>query len=143
MPLVSLVSPAAVDPSAVLTRAIVYNNSTFDGNNAAANSADDSAIATDKAPLFSGFTASFNNYTSFTRGINAIIVDEIGAIASQPPSYVADLFQGHPLQRKLRTTVKIEFLRYYSSARRNSSRQAGSGTPLLLHLVHLSNRRSS
>ena len=56
-------------------RHIFYNRSVFDGNDAAANIADDWAIAPDKAALLPGGTATFANYTSYSRGINGIMVD--------------------------------------------------------------------
>jgi hypothetical protein len=65
----------------VAGRYIFYNNSYFDGNNPAANAADDVAIASDKQALLPGGTASFANYTSYSRGINGIMVD-IGGLAA-------------------------------------------------------------
>jgi len=60
----------------VLNRRIFYNQSAFDGNNAAANSLDDAAIAADKvAYLPGGGTASFANISSYTRGINGVMID--------------------------------------------------------------------
>jgi hypothetical protein len=56
-------------------RWLFYNNSKFDGNNPAAGPGDDGAIATDKAALLPGGTASFANISSYTRGINGIMVD--------------------------------------------------------------------
>ena len=65
-----------VTPSTVAGRHIFYNQSSFDGNNAAQGTADDAAIATDKtAYIPNATTAVFNNITSFTRGINGIMVD--------------------------------------------------------------------
>ena len=61
--------------SYIAGRYVFYNNSVFDGNNSAANSADDNAIATDKQALLPGVPASLVNYTSYTRGINGIMVD--------------------------------------------------------------------
>ena len=61
---------------------IFYNNSSFDGNNAAINASDDGAIAPDKTALLPGGTATFANYTSYTKGINGIMVD----IAHDPTS---------------------------------------------------------
>ena len=53
-----------------------YNQSAFDGNNAQVNASDDNAIATDKTPyLPAGGTATFANFSSYTRGINGIMVD--------------------------------------------------------------------
>jgi len=59
----------------VQSRLVFYNNSAFDGNDAAANAADDTAIAIDKTPLLPGGTATTANYTSYVRGINGVMVD--------------------------------------------------------------------
>ena len=56
-------------------RYVFYNNSAFDGNDAAADARDDDAIATDKQALLPGQIGSFANYTSYTRGINGVMVD--------------------------------------------------------------------
>ncbi len=64
-------------------RHIFYNNSAFDGNTPAADPQDDNAIAPENAddPLLSkvallpGHTATFQNYTNYSRGINGIMVD--------------------------------------------------------------------
>jgi len=56
----------------------LYNQSAWDGNNAAANESDDSAIASDKQALLPGQTATFANYTSYSRGINGIMIDIVG-----------------------------------------------------------------
>ena len=61
--------------ASIAGRHVFYNDSAFDGNDLAANAADDGAIATDKIPLMSGGTASFANYTSYSRGINGVMVD--------------------------------------------------------------------
>ena len=62
-------------PPAVTGRYVFYNNSAWDGNNPAPNTADYSAIATNKTALLPGEIASFINYTSYWRGINGVIVD--------------------------------------------------------------------
>jgi hypothetical protein len=59
----------------VVGRFVFYNGSAWDGNDGSANANDDNAIATDKVPLFDGSTATFANYTTYSRGINGIIVD--------------------------------------------------------------------
>ena len=65
-----------VAPGTVAGRQIFYNQSSFDGNSAAQGTADDAAIATDKTAYLPNNTLSvFNNITSFTRGINGIMVD--------------------------------------------------------------------
>ena len=63
--------------SAVAGRHIFYNESSFDGGSAAISAAaDEAARATDKAPYIpNGTTALFTNVTSYTRGINGIMVD--------------------------------------------------------------------
>ena len=68
--------------AAVVGREIFYNNSAFDGNNAAANASDDQAVATDKSALLPGGTATFANYTSYSRGINGIMVNIAGLPAT-------------------------------------------------------------
>lgn len=62
----------------VMGRHVFYNQSAFDGNNAAANAADDGAIAPDKAPLLPGGVGALANYTSYSRGLNGIMVDVSG-----------------------------------------------------------------
>ncbi|HXE55900.1 MAG TPA: CAP domain-containing protein, partial [Tepidisphaeraceae bacterium] len=68
-------------PSYVAGRYVFYNDSAFDGNNLATNAADDNAIATDKQALLPGTPASFVNYTSYSNGINGIMVDLAGVPA--------------------------------------------------------------
>ena len=60
---------------AVAGEHIFYNNSAWDGNDAAANAADDAAIADNKHALRPDDTATFSNYTSYSKGINGIMVD--------------------------------------------------------------------
>jgi hypothetical protein len=62
-------------PSTIVGRYLFYNNSSFDGNSAAANASDDNAIATDKTPLLANQQARFANYSSYSRGINGLMVD--------------------------------------------------------------------
>ena len=76
-----------LDAAKVVGRHVFYNDSYFDGNDPAANAGDDAAIATDKTALLPGQTATFANYTSYSRGINGIMVD-IEGLAD--PSAVAD-----------------------------------------------------
>ncbi len=64
--------------SELVDRHIFYNNSVFDGNDPAANANDDFAIAPDKVALLPGETATFANYTSYSRGINGVMVDIAG-----------------------------------------------------------------
>ncbi len=59
----------------IVGRQVFYNLSAWDGNNPAANASDDAAIATNKAALLPTETASFTNYTSYSKGINGIMVD--------------------------------------------------------------------
>ena len=78
-------SPGAADPAVVVGRHVFYNNSAFDGRNAAANSADDNAIAADKEALLPGQTATFANYTSYSRGINGVMIDVAGIAGTLSP----------------------------------------------------------
>ncbi len=59
----------------VRARQVFYNDSAFDGNSPAAGALDDGAIAADKQALLPGATATSANYTSYSRGINGVIVD--------------------------------------------------------------------
>jgi hypothetical protein len=64
------------DGSVVLGRHVFYNNSFWDTPTAEnPEFDDDTAIATDKRALLPGQTAKFANYTSFSRGINGVMVD--------------------------------------------------------------------
>lgn len=64
-------------------RHIFYNHSAWDGNEAEANAADDAAIAPDKSALLPGQKASFANYTSYSKGINGIMID-VADLAGAP-----------------------------------------------------------
>ena len=70
-------------------RHVFYNQSTFDGDNAGTGPEDDDAIAADKQALLPGETATLANYTSYTRGINGIMVDMAGL---PPGALTADDF---------------------------------------------------
>jgi len=59
----------------VVGRYVFYNNSAGDGNNPAANAADDAAIDSGKAALLPGHMPGPANYTSYSRGINGVMVD--------------------------------------------------------------------
>jgi uncharacterized delta-60 repeat protein len=61
--------------AAVVGRRVFYNNSAFDGSNPAAGAQDDAAIATDKVALLPLQSATPANVTSYSRGINGVMVD--------------------------------------------------------------------
>ena len=65
--------------SEIVGRHLFYNNSPFDDpgliGDPAVNANDDGAIATDKVALQAGTTATFTNYSSYSRGINGIMID--------------------------------------------------------------------
>jgi len=65
-------------PAEVVGRRVFYNQSAFDGNNQFPTAEDDNAVAPDKTALLPGETATFQNYTSYTKGINGIMVDIVG-----------------------------------------------------------------
>jgi len=62
-------------PPSVVGRFVFYYGSVFDIAGTAGANADDAAIATDKHALVPGQTASFANITSYSEGINGIMVD--------------------------------------------------------------------
>ena len=59
----------------VVAKWLFFNNTRFDGDNPAANADDDNAIAIGKKALRPGFKAKFENFTSFHKGINGVMVD--------------------------------------------------------------------
>jgi len=61
-----------------VARHIFYNNSSQDGNDAAANAADDGAVDSSKTALLPGQIVTPSNYTSYSRGINGVMVDIAG-----------------------------------------------------------------
>jgi hypothetical protein len=64
----------AIEPG-VVARQVFYNNSSFDGNDSNANASDYNAVDTDKQALLPGQTPISDNYSSYSRGINGIMVD--------------------------------------------------------------------
>ena len=70
-----------IPDAGIVAHHVFYNNSDWDGNDPAAGAGDDAAIATDKFALLPGGTAAFANYTSYSRGINGIMID-IAALAN-------------------------------------------------------------
>ncbi|MGD9723368.1 MAG: hypothetical protein AB7O59_19100 [Pirellulales bacterium] len=64
------------ESTSVVGRHVFYNRSAFDGNDVSINSADDAAIAIDKTAYLPGDgLAGFQNITSYSRGVNGIMVD--------------------------------------------------------------------
>ncbi len=59
----------------VVGRSVFYNKSSFDGQNGSSNIADNLAVAPDKQALLPGQTATFQNYTSYSNGLNGVIID--------------------------------------------------------------------
>lgn len=64
----------------VLARHVFYNNSSFDGGDAGPGAHNDAALAPDKHALLPGEMSSAANYTSYSRGLNGIMID-IAALA--------------------------------------------------------------
>jgi hypothetical protein len=61
----------------IVNEQLFYNSSDLDGNGAVVTAADDDAVA-DKTALQPGQTASFGNYSSYSKGINGIMIDMEG-----------------------------------------------------------------
>ncbi len=59
----------------IVANSVFYNNSLYDGFNGSSNIPDNVAVATNKQPLLPGQTATFQNVTSYSRGINGVIID--------------------------------------------------------------------
>ncbi|MEE8450423.1 MAG: hypothetical protein V3R99_00865 [Thermoguttaceae bacterium] len=78
-------------PATISGRHVFYDNSAFD-NDAGPDVNDFRAIASDKLPLLPGETADRSNYTSYSRGINGIMVDVDNLPAGASPSAADFLF---------------------------------------------------
>ena len=78
-----------VIPSAVVGRSVFYNQSAYDGNNVAANAQDDGAVATNKQALRPGQTATHANVTSYSKGLNGVMID----MTKMPGNLEADDFE--------------------------------------------------
>ncbi len=74
----------------VTGRYVFYNNSTWDGNDAAANEEDDGAIASDKVALLPSQGTTLDNYTNYDGGVNGIMIDIAGLYDQKP---IADDFE--------------------------------------------------
>ncbi len=60
----------------VVNRQLVYNNSSFDGNTPEVGTSEDAAIAAEKTAYLPGTGLStFDNISSYSRGINSVVVD--------------------------------------------------------------------
>jgi len=65
--------------SSVVSRLLFYNASAFDNNDVAIGTSDDLAIATDKSTYLPGSgLATFDSVSSYSRGINGIMIDISG-----------------------------------------------------------------
>ena len=73
-------------PVALTGRHVFYNDSCLDGNDPSAGSGDDGAIDASKQALLPGQAATFANYTSYSRGINGIMIDVAGLAATPSAS---------------------------------------------------------
>jgi hypothetical protein len=77
-PAKSIVTTVEPGTASVTARQIFYNYSGYDGDDPAANAADDAAIATDKQVLSFDQTATVVNYTNYSRGLNGLMIDIAG-----------------------------------------------------------------
>jgi hypothetical protein len=59
----------------IVANSVFYNNSLYDGFNGSSNIPDSVAVATNKQALLPGQTATFQNVTGYSKGINGIIID--------------------------------------------------------------------
>jgi hypothetical protein len=67
------------DAAIIELRQIFYNDSFWDVSN---SNSDDAAIATDKSALLPGQTFTFANFTSYSFGINSIMIDSAELVSS-------------------------------------------------------------
>ena len=88
--LLAVTTNPAIEPAfrdlvsvSVVGEHLFYNDSSFNGNIPGIGVSDDGAIAPDKTPLLPGGTASFANYSSYSRGINGVMIDIAGLPTSE------------------------------------------------------------
>lgn len=81
-PALSSTFDLSASQATVVGRYLVYNDSSYDGNDPAAGSEDDAAIATSKSALLPGETGGFANISNYARGINAIAIDISGMVGT-------------------------------------------------------------
>jgi hypothetical protein len=62
-------------PITIVGRHVFYNDSAGDGNNPALNDADLAAIAANKIALLPGQTASSQNISNYSKGLNGLVID--------------------------------------------------------------------
>src|SRR5690606_30145877 len=77
------IEPHTLTPvsSSIVGRHLFYNNSSFDGNSPVLWATDDQAIATDKSAYVAGAgLATFENISSYSHGINGVMVDIRGLV---------------------------------------------------------------
>jgi hypothetical protein len=77
----------------VAARQIFYNGSAFDRRDSAVNAFDDDAVATDKQPLLPGRPVTAANISSYTKGLNGLMIDLVGVDAAANPTAVDFSFQ--------------------------------------------------
>lgn len=68
--------------ASLVARQLFYNQSYFDGYTSGVSASDGNAIAVDKTALLPGQIATFDNVSSFTKGINGVMIDIEGAHGS-------------------------------------------------------------
>jgi hypothetical protein len=77
---------AGAPAATVVGRWVFYNDSASDGADPAAGPSDDSAVAANKQPLLPGHgPATLGNYTSYSRGINGVMIDMAGLPPATTP----------------------------------------------------------
>jgi hypothetical protein len=74
----SLITVVEQGTATVVGRTLFYNNSKYDGHDPSASAADDQAIPPDKLALQQGQPATFANYSTYSRGINGLMIDIAG-----------------------------------------------------------------
>jgi hypothetical protein len=85
-----------LEPPFVATRRVFYNNSYYDGNSAAADSQDDGAIAADKSALLPGRPVGPANRTSYSKGINGVMIDVAGLTGTpQAGDFAFNIWDGN------------------------------------------------
>jgi len=80
-----LLSAEVTAAASISGRYLFYNNSALDGSDPAASPEDDAALAAGKVMLLPGQAVTSANYSSYSRGINGIMVD-VDGLGGMPAS---------------------------------------------------------
>lgn len=105
---------AVKNQTQVAGRHLFYNGSAHDGGDPAADARDDAAVAPDKTALLPGELAGVDHVSSYTRGINGLMVDVAGLPPGAMPAagdFVLEVGDGASVWRTLAAAPAVSLRR--------------------------------